>query len=50
MRQILEGDTRPGSSITVAIPEMVNKVYDIVMTYRKVQKDVYVCILVQLID
>ena len=35
-RQSLEDDPRPGSPVTVATPEMVNKVHDIVMTDRRV--------------
>ena len=35
-RQSLEDDPRPGRPVTVATPEMVNKVHDIVMTDRRV--------------
>ena len=35
-RQSLEDDPRPGKPVTVATPEMVNKVHDIVMTDRRV--------------
>ena len=35
-RQSLEDDVRPGRPVTVATPEMVNKVHDIVMTDRRV--------------
>ena len=35
-RQSLENDPRPGRDVTVATPEMVNKVHDIVMTDRRV--------------
>ena len=35
-RQSLEDDPRPGKPVTVATPEMVNKVHDIVMTDRQV--------------
>ena len=35
-RQNLENDPRPGRPGTVATPEMVNKVHDIVMTDRRV--------------
>ena len=34
-RQSLEDDPRPGRLVTVATPEMVNKVHDIVMTDRR---------------
>ena len=34
--QSLKDDPRPGRPVTVATPEMVNKVYDIVMTGRRV--------------
>ena len=33
-RQSLEDDPRPGRRVTVATPEIVNKVHDIVMTDR----------------
>ena len=33
-RQSLEDDPRPGRPVTVATPETVNKVHDIVMTDR----------------
>ena len=35
-RQSVEDDTCPGRPVTVAMPEMVNKVHDIVMTDRRV--------------
>ena len=35
-RQNLEDDPHPGRPVTVATPEMVNKVHDIVMTDRRV--------------
>ena len=35
-RQSLVDDPHPGRPVTVATPEMVNKVYDIVMTDRRV--------------
>ena len=35
-RQSLEDDPHPGRPVTVATPEMVNKVHDIVMTDRRV--------------
>ena len=35
-RQSLEDDPHPGRPVTVATPEMVNKVHDIVMTDRQV--------------
>ena len=35
-RQSLEDDPRPGRTVTVATPEMVNKVHDIVTTDRRV--------------
>ena len=35
-RQNLEDDPRPGRPVTVATPEMVNKVHEIVMTDRRV--------------
>ena len=35
-RQSLEDDPRPGRPVTVATPEMVTKVHDIVMTDRRV--------------
>ena len=35
-RQSLEDDPRPGRPVTVATPEMVNKIHDIVMTDRRV--------------
>ena len=35
-RQNLEDDPCPGRPVTVAMPEMVNKVHDIVMTDRRV--------------
>ena len=35
-RQSLEDDPRPGRPVTVATPEMLNKVHDIVMTDRRV--------------
>ena len=37
-RQRLEDDSRPGRSVTVATPEMVSKVHDIVMTDIRVTK------------
>ena len=37
-RQSPEDDPRPGKSVTVATPEMVNKVHDIVMTDRRVRE------------
>ena len=33
-RQSLEDDPRPGRPVTVATPELVNKVHDIIMTDR----------------
>ena len=35
-RQSLEDDPRPGRPVSVAMPEMVNKVHDTVMTDRPV--------------
>ena len=37
-RQSLEDDPRPGRPVTVATPEMVKKVHDIVMTNRRVKE------------
>ncbi|XP_013380694.1 putative uncharacterized protein FLJ37770 [Lingula anatina] len=35
-KESIEDDAHPGRPVTVATPEMVNKVYDIVMTDRRV--------------
>ena len=35
-RQSLEDDPRPGRPVTIATPEIVNKIHDIVMTDRRV--------------
>ena len=42
-RQSLEDDPRPGRPVTVATPEMVNKVHDIVTTDRRVTERYIAC-------